>query len=150
MVNPLFAILMPFTATGRQTALTRTNAEGMGKPGTLHGIVPLTGQRETLRIFRPWPHLRSVRRPLSLVILLTLSFLRITSSIYYRVGRFCRTKSLSVVIPLRRSPTKGPLKESGKTRAHLTKGEILLQTLLSIFVSPTAKSLTLLLPILLN
>ena len=141
MVNPLFAILMPFTATGRQTALTRTNAESMGKPGTLHGIVPLTGQRETLRIFRPWPHLRSVRRPLSLVILLTLSFLRITSSIYYRVGRFCRTKSLSVLIPL---------KESGKTRAHLPKGVILLQALLSIFVLSTAKSLTLLLPILLN
>ena len=32
--------------------------------------------------FRPWPHLRSLRRPVSLVILLTLSFLRITSSIY--------------------------------------------------------------------
>jgi len=47
-------------------------------------------------------------------------------------------------------PTQGPVKESRKTRAHLPKGVILLQALLSIFVLPTAKSLTLLLPILLN
>ena len=91
VVNPLFAIFVPFMATGRQTALTRTSAESVGKPDTLLGIVPFTGQRETLRIFRPWPHLRSLRRPVSLVILLTLSFLRITSSIYCRVSRFCRT-----------------------------------------------------------
>ena len=51
---------------------------------------------------------------------------------------------LSVVILRRRSPTKGPLKESGKTRAHLPKGVILFQALLSIFLLPTAKSLTLL------
>ena len=59
-----------------------------------------------------------------------------------------QTYSLSVVVLL--SPTKGPPKESGKTRAYLPKGVVLLQALLSIFVSPIAKSLTLLLPILLN
>ena len=54
-----------------------------GRSGTLLGkMVPLTGQRETLRIFLPCPHLYSLRRP---VILLTLSFLRITSSIYCRL-----------------------------------------------------------------
>ena len=46
----------------------------------------------------------------------------------------------SVVILLRRSPTKGPLKESGKTRAHLPRGEIVLQALLSISFLPRAKS----------
>ena len=91
VVNPLFAIFVPFRATDRQTALTRTSAESVGKPGTLFGIVPMTGQRETLRIFRPWPHLRSLRRPVSLMIPLTLSFLMITSSIYCRVSRFYRT-----------------------------------------------------------
>ena len=35
--------------------------------------------------FLPCSHLCSLRRPVSLVILLTFSFLRITSSIYYRV-----------------------------------------------------------------
>ena len=70
VVNPLFAIFVPFRATDRQTALTRTSAESVGKPGTLLGIVPMMGQRETLRIFRPWPHLRSLRRPVSLVVLL--------------------------------------------------------------------------------
>ena len=45
-----------------------------GKLGTLLVIVPLTGQWKTLLIFRPWPHLRSLRRPVSLSILLTLSF----------------------------------------------------------------------------
>ena len=71
MVSPWFAIFVPFRATDRQTALTRTDAESVGKPGTLLGIVPLTGQRRTLRIFRQWPHLRSLQRPVSLVILLT-------------------------------------------------------------------------------
>ena len=46
-------IFVPFRATDRQTALTRTSADSVGKPGTLLGIVPLTGLRETLRIFRP-------------------------------------------------------------------------------------------------
>ena len=45
--QPLFAIFVPFRATDRQTALTRTSAESVGKPGTFLGIVPLTGQRET-------------------------------------------------------------------------------------------------------
>ena len=47
MVNPLFAIFVPFRATGRQTALTRTSAESVEKPSTLLGIVHLTGQRES-------------------------------------------------------------------------------------------------------
>ena len=77
VVNPWFAIFVPFKkkkifvpfrATDRQTALTRTSADSVGKPGTLLGIVPLTGLRETLRIFRPWPHLCSLRRPVSLAI----------------------------------------------------------------------------------
>ena len=68
--QPLVSIFVPFRATDRQTALTRTSAESVGKPGTLLGIVPLTGQQETLRIFRPWPYLRSLRRPVSLVVLL--------------------------------------------------------------------------------
>lgn len=91
MVNPWFANFVLFKATDRQTALTRTSAESVGKPGTLLVIVPLTGQRKTPLIFRPWPHLRSLRRPVSLSILLTLSFLRITSLIYCKVSRFCRT-----------------------------------------------------------
>ena len=47
MVNPLFAIFVSFRATDWQTVLTRTSAESVGKPGTVLGIVPLTGQRET-------------------------------------------------------------------------------------------------------
>ena len=39
-----------------------------------------------------------------------------------------------MVILLRRSPNKGPIKESGKTRVYLPKGVIPLQALLSIFV----------------
>ena len=38
---------MPFRATGRQTALTRTSAESVGEPDTLLGIVPFKGQWET-------------------------------------------------------------------------------------------------------
>ena len=91
MVNPWFANFVLFKATDRQTALTRTSAESVGKPGTLLVIVPFTGQRKTPLIFRPWPHLRSLRRPVSLSILLTLSFLRITSLIYCKVSQFCRT-----------------------------------------------------------
>ena len=45
---------------------------------------------------------------------------------------------------------KSPLKESEKIRAHLPKGVILLQALLSVFVLPIAKGSTVLLPILLN
>ena len=45
--QPLVAIFVPFRATDRQTALTRTSAESVGKPGTLLGIVPMMGQRET-------------------------------------------------------------------------------------------------------
>ena len=41
VVIPFFAIFVPFRATDRQTALTRTSAESVGKPGTLLGIVPL-------------------------------------------------------------------------------------------------------------
>ena len=48
VVNPLFAIFVPFSDTDPQTALTRTSAESVGKPGTLLRTVPLTGQRETL------------------------------------------------------------------------------------------------------
>ena len=47
VVNPLFAIFVPFRATDRQTAPTRTSAESVGNLGTLLGIVLLTGQRET-------------------------------------------------------------------------------------------------------
>ena len=47
-----------------------------------------------------------------------------------------------------KGPFEKPPKESGKTMAHLTKEVILFQVLLSIFVLPTAKSLTLLLQIL--
>ena len=121
MVNPLFAIFVPFRATDRQTALTRTSAESVGKPGTLLRIVPLTGKRETLRIFCTWPYLRSLRRPVSLVILLTFSFLRITSSIYFRVSRFFRTYSPLVVILLRRSPTKRASKGAGKDKDSSAK-----------------------------
>ena len=52
VVNPLIAIFVPFRATDRQTAITRTSAESVGKPGTLLGIVSLTCQRETAD-FRP-------------------------------------------------------------------------------------------------
>ena len=41
MVIPLFAIFVLFRATDRQTALTWTSAESVGKPGTWLGIVPL-------------------------------------------------------------------------------------------------------------
>ena len=44
---------MLFRATDWQTALTRTSAVSVGKPGTSLGIVPMTVQRETLRIFPP-------------------------------------------------------------------------------------------------
>ena len=91
VVKPLFAIFVGRSGHRSETALTRTSAKSVGKPGTLLGIVPMTGQRETLRIFRPWPHFRSLRRPVSLMIPLTLSFIRITSSIYCRVSRFYRT-----------------------------------------------------------
>ena len=121
VVNPLFAIFVPFRATDRQTALTRTSAQSVGKPGSLLGIVPMTSQRKTLRIFCPWPHLRSLRRPVSLMIPLTLSFLRITSSIYCRVSRFCRTLSLSVVILLRRSANKGAPERVGKDKGSSAK-----------------------------
>ena len=47
MVNPYFAIFVPFRATDRQTALTRTSAESAGKPCTFLGIAHLKGQRET-------------------------------------------------------------------------------------------------------
>ena len=45
--TPCSQIFVLFRATGRQTALTRTIAESVGKPDTLLGIVPFTGQRET-------------------------------------------------------------------------------------------------------
>ena len=78
-----------YSATGRQTTPTRTSAESVGvKTGHFARNCTFDGP---LRIFRPWPHLRIVRMPVSLVILLTLSFLRITRSIYCRVSRFCRT-----------------------------------------------------------
>ena len=78
MGNPLFAIFVLFRATDRQTALTRTSVESVGKPGTLLRIAHFTGQRETLRIFRAWPHLRSLQRPVSLVILLTAGLARVS------------------------------------------------------------------------
>ena len=37
LVNPLFAIFVPFRATDRQTAQTRTSAESVRKPGTWNG-----------------------------------------------------------------------------------------------------------------
>ena len=50
--TPCLQVFVPFRATGRQTALTRTSAESVGEPDSLPGIVPFKGQWET-------PHLAS-------------------------------------------------------------------------------------------
>ena len=47
VVKPLFAIFVGRSGHRSETALTRTSAKSVGKPGTLLEIVPMTGQRET-------------------------------------------------------------------------------------------------------
>ena len=130
MVIPLFAIFVPFRATDRQTALTRTSAESVGKPGNLLRIVPL---RPTLASSSQSAE-ASVSRDSS-------------DSQLLKDNELDLLQSQSILQDL--VPVSGDFSEA-ETRIHLPKGVIPLQALLSIFVLPTVKSLTLLLPILLN
>ena len=133
---------MPFRATDRQTALTRTSAASVGEAALCSANCTFDGSAGDSADFPPLASSlqtaeASVSRDSSYSQLLEDNELDLL-----------QTYSLSVVVLL--SPTKGPLKESGKTRADLAKAVVLLQALLSIFGLPIAKSLTLLLPILLN
>ena len=130
MVIPLFAIFVPFRATDRQTALTRTSAESVEKPGNLLRIVPL---RPTLASSSQSAE-ASVSRDSS-------------DSQLLKDNELDLLQSQSILQDL--VPVSGDFSEA-ETRIHLPKGVIPLQALLSIFVLPTVKSLTLLLPILLN
>ena len=144
VVNPWFAIFVPLRTTDRQTALTRTSAQSVGKPGTLLGIVPLPGQQETLA-----SSLQSAEASVShdspdsqLLKDNELDLLQSQSILPDLVA--LSGDSSDAEFNQRAS------KRVGKTRAHLPKRVILLQALLSKFVLQAAKSLTLLLPILLN
>ena len=144
VVNPWFAIFVPLRTTDRQTALTRTSAQSVGKPGTLLGIVPLPGQQETLasslqsaeaNVSHDSPHSQLLKDN-------ELDLLQSQSILPDLVA--LSGDSSDAEFNQRAS------KRVGKTRALLPKRVILLQALLSKFVLQAAKSLTLLLPILLN
>ena len=126
------------------SALTRTSAQSVGKPGTLVGIVPLPGQQETLA-----SSLQSAETSVShdspdsqLLKDNELDLLQSQSILPDLVA--LSGDSSDAEFNQRAS------KRVGKTRAHLPKRVILLQALLSKFVLQAAKSLTLLLLILLN
>ena len=145
MVNPLFTIFVPFRATDRQTAPTRTSAASVGKPGTLLRIVPLTGQRETADFLHLALSSQSAEAGVS----------RVSSdSQLLKDNELDLLQSQSILqdlFPLSADSSEAESsKGAGLDKGSSAKGVILLQALPSIIVLHTAKSLTLLLPILLN
>ena len=146
-VSPLSAIFTLFRGASRLTAQIRTNVGSVGEPGILPEILPLFSRQEIPEIFRPLAHPPRLQKQVAPMPLL---FLMTVDSQFLKDNELDLVQSQSILRNLMKGPFEKPPKEPRNTRAHLTKEVILFQGLLSILVLPTAKSLTLLLQILMN